>query len=293
MATYQQQVQRVVANHKHRIRSWDAINEPVTTIPYERALLDDQGSGKIDDGPRYNTTGITLDQTIPWVENTFRWAHAADPTGEFHINEFHILSKRDVRQKYFDLVKELLRRKVPVAGVGIQAHEPREMWFATPEIVRAFDQMHALGLPLHITEFTPQSSGKAITGGWREGVWTEQAQAEFAADFYTLAFGHPGMKSIHWWGLSDRSIWLPGGGLLDKDLNPKPVYTRLHKLIKEDWMTRGLTLTTDRRGQAKFRGFFGKYQLRIVGRQSSAVVQRSLASAGGRQMSIVLSEEKR
>jgi GH35 family endo-1,4-beta-xylanase len=263
MGRYKQHVHEMVTAYKGRIKVWDAINEPVTTIPMENALLDMRGEGKIDDGPRYNTKGITQEQTLPWVENTFRWAHAADPGGEFHINEFHILSKREMRAKYASLIRELLRRNIPLAGIGIQAHEPREMWFSTPEIVRAFDELAAFGLPLHITEFTPQSSGKAITGGWRAGTWTEQAQAQFAADFYTLAFGHPAMKSIHWWGLSDRSIWLPKGGLLDANLNPKPVYTSLHKLIKQSWMTRNVQLAADRGGRARFRGFYGKYKVTL------------------------------
>lgn len=261
---YDRHVGALVRDHRERIRSWDVVNEPVTTIPYERALRDTSGDGRIDDGPRYDTRGVTLEQVLPWVEHSFRLAHAADPTGELHINEFNVLSRRDVRQKYFDLVQALRKRGAPVHGIGIQAHEPREMWFATPEIVKAFDQMASLGLPLHITEFIPQSSGKAITGGWRTGTWTEAAQAEFAEQFYTLAFGHPAMKSIHWWGLSDRSIWLPGGGLVDASLNPKPVYTRLQRLIKRDWMTRGLALQTDANGHAAFRGFHGRYRITVT-----------------------------
>jgi endo-1,4-beta-xylanase len=80
------------------------------------------------------------------------------------------------------------------------------------------------------------------------------------------------MASITWWGLSDKSIWLKGGGLLDIDYNPKPVYTRLHKLIKEDWMTKNVKLTTDNNGQANFRGFYGKYQIKITKPDGSIMV---------------------
>lgn len=69
------------------------------------------------------------------------------------------------------------------------------------------------------------------------------------------------MASIHWWGLSDRFIWLKNDGLLDRDFNPKPVYNRLKKLIKEEWMTKNMELVTDKKGQVDFRGFYGNYQL--------------------------------
>jgi endo-1,4-beta-xylanase len=262
---YQRHLTGIVAEHRGRIPSWDVVNEPVTTVPYGRALAGGPGDGRIDDGPRYDTRGVTLADVLPWVERSFRLAAAADPRAELHINEFNVLSRRDVRQKYFDLVQALLKRGVPVHGIGIQAHEPHSMWFATPEIVKAFDQMATLGLPLHITEFIPQSNGKPITGGWREGTWTQEAQAEFAEQFYTLAFGHPAMKSIHWWGLSDRSVWLPGGGLLDANLNPKPVYERLYQLIQRDWMTRDLSLVADETGLATFRGFHGRYRITVTG----------------------------
>jgi len=262
---YKARIQNLVGGFKDQINSWDVVNEPVTTIPWEKAMLDTVGGqNKIDDGFRYNVDGITLEETVPWIEKSYHAAYQANPKGDFVINEFYTIAKRDIREKYYNLIKELLRREVPVTGIGIQAHEPREMWFSPEEIVATFDKFQELGLPLHITEFIPQSSGKAITGGWRDGVWTEDAQAEFAEQFYTLAFGHPSMASIHWWGLTDRFIWLENGGLLDKDLNPKPVYNRLKKLIKEDWMTKNLELVTDKNGQIDFNGFYGTYFLTIT-----------------------------
>lgn len=262
---YKARVQNLVGGFKNQIKMWDVVNEPVTTIPWEHALKDNVfGESKIDEGTRYNVKGITLAQTVPWVEKSYKWAFEADSAGDFIVNEFYVIAKPEVREKFYRLIKELQNRKTPVTGIGIQAHEPREMWFSPVEIVATFDKYQELGLPLHITEFTPQSSGKTITGGWREGTWTEEAQAEFAEQFYTLAFGHPSMVSIHWWGLSDRMIWLKGGGLLDKDFNPKPVYTKLMKLIKNDWMTKNLVLQTDKNGQVRFRGFSGDYQLVIT-----------------------------
>jgi hypothetical protein len=42
------------------------------------------------------------------------------------------------------------------------------------------------------------------------------------------------------------------------------VYERLYKLIKEDWMTKDLLLKSDKKGLLKFRGFYGKYQVKVT-----------------------------
>lgn len=259
---YKARILNLVGGFKNSIKMWDVVNEPVTTIPWERALKDTVSTGgQIDEGFRYNTRGVTIEETIPWVQNSFRWAHEADPSGDFILNEFYVIAKPEIREKFYELLRRLQELDAPVTGIGIQGHEPREMWFSPIDVVATFDKLASLNLPLHITEFTPQSSGKKITGGWREGVWTEEAQAEFAEQFYTLAFGHPSMASIHWWGLSDKMIWLKGGGLLDTNFNPKPVYYRLRKLVKEDWMTRNLPVNINVRGEGSFRGFFGLYEI--------------------------------
>ena len=113
-----------------------------------------------------------------------------------------------------------------------------------------------------MTEFIPQSGGKEITGGWRSGKWTLQSQAEFAEQVYRLSFGHPAVASVNWWGFSDRRIWQPGGGLVDEEYEPKPVYTRLKRLIHDQWKTR-LDTTTDEQGGVTFRGFHGRYTIRV------------------------------
>ncbi len=286
---YKARIQNLVGGFKDQITMWDVVNEPINTITWEMALKDTIADNKIDEGSRYNVEGITLEQFAPWVENSYQWAYQANPKGDFHINEFHILSKPETREKYYQFIKLLQDREMPLNGIGIQAHEPREMWFSPIEMIASYDMFQELGLPLHITEFIPQSSGKAITGGWREGVWTEEAQAEFSEQFYILAFGHPAMESIHWWGLSDRNIWLKNGGLLDEDFNPKPVYTRLHKLIKEDWMTKNLEMASDKKGHVNFRGFFGNYQITITKPDGSVqVIEKHLKENENNRWEIVL-----
>jgi outer membrane receptor for ferrienterochelin and colicin len=69
--------------------------------------------------------------------------------------------------------------------------------------------------------------------------------------------------SINWWGFSDRNIWQKGGGLITEEYEPKPVYNRLKKLIHEEWNT-NLSINTDKNGEIKFRGFYGKYDIILI-----------------------------
>ena len=134
------------------------------------------------------------------------------------------------------------------------------MRFPLDRVQEILDQYATLGKGLNITEFTPTSAGKKITGSHREGVWDEAAQADYAVKFYRVCFAHPAMRAITWWDLSDQGSWLPGGGMLRADMSPKPVYEQLKRLIHEEWKT-ALHATTDDDGRLSFRGFCGTYRL--------------------------------
>ena len=51
------------------------------------------------------------------------------------------------------------------------------------------DHYATLGKDLHITEFTPTSAGKPITGSHVDGVWDDKAQADYAVRFYLTRSG--------------------------------------------------------------------------------------------------------
>ena len=239
------------------VNIWDVVNEPIHLNTWE----DKEAKGK----------AYPPAERANYVERALRWANTANPGATLLVNEYDVIpnhdtfSKQDIppRDRFLALVKELRRRNAPPFDVGFQAHEPRTEWFSPQDVWQAFDTFASEGLRIHITEFTPTSSGKDITG-WRHGTWTEDAQAEFAEQMLRLSFGHPSVVSFNFWGLSDRDVWLPGGGLVDKDYNPKPIFTRLHKLIREEWMTRNLSLKADEQGHVTFRGFFGKYRVHVT-----------------------------
>jgi GH35 family endo-1,4-beta-xylanase len=219
----------------------------------------------------------------PKIDQPYRWARLADPNACLIVNDYSVLA--DSGPGFFKLLTAAKRSNVPFDGIGIQAHEPSTMRFPLERVQEILDQYATLGKGLNITEFTPTSAGKKITGSHCEGVWDEAAQADYAVKFYRVCFAHPAMKAITWWDLSDQGSWLPGGGMLHADMSPKPVYEQLKRLIHDEWKTR-LDATTDADGRFVFRGFCGKYRLvfDVQGRK----VEHQLQVTKGMQKEILI-----
>jgi len=245
-------VTNIVRGFKDEIGIWDVVNEPVNVKTWKNKLanMDDENDWGVED---------PIPSIADYVEDALQWAYRANPTATLIINEFNTIKRPEVRERFDQLLTELEKRKAPISGIGIQAHEPRQEWYDPQEVWKTFDLYAKYGHPIHITELHPQSGGRDITG-WRQGKWTEETQTEFTDQFVRLCFGHPAVASINWWGFSDRNIWLPGGGLVDEEYNPKPVYTLLDNLINKEWKTK-VILSLNSKGEPTFRGFYGKYEI--------------------------------
>lgn len=162
---------------------------------------------------------------------------------------------------YMALVKGLLERGARVEGIGIQFHVSRDSvlsgkLYPPAHLQDVYTQLGRLGLPLYITEIT-------IPGVGENGA---ELQAAIVANYYRLWFSTPAMGGVTWWNLGDGTAYENEnkalGGLLDKEMNPKPAYQALDQLINHEWKTH-VKLKTDASGKARFRGFHGKYVLQF------------------------------
>lgn len=262
-------VTNLVKGFSDDIQIWDVTNEGVNHISWAEATHPDfrERYHEMDLWRSIPVSGafkceIPISEAADWVGDSFRWAYAANPKATLIVNDYNQEYDPNVRQRFYDLIIELKDRGVPVSGLGLQVH-PLNHWLWPHEMWDTLEMYSDLEIPIHITELHQPSWNQEIEGGFRDGNWSLETQAEFMEQIYRQCFGHPAVVSINYWGLSDRRIWIESAGLIDEEYRPKPVFERLKKLIKGEWITQPFTAQTDENGEINFSGFYGKYELSI------------------------------
>ena len=252
-----QRIEDITREFRGTIDEWDVVNEPLHPGPWEDVLDTSLAN------PMMPMTLETVQYLADYVEKCHWAAHKGNPDGTFVLNEYQHYSRRDIEMLFYALVRELQQRKVPLHAIGLQTHEPPHGWHDPRVIWNTWNMYSDLDLPIHITEVHVQAAGDSIAGGWREGIWDEEAQSRYCELLLRMAFAHPSVEAFVWWGLSDAHIWREGAGLIDKNYRPKPVYEMVDRLVNGEWKT-NLDLETGNDGCVLFRGFHGTYDIRIL-----------------------------
>ena len=239
-------VRAVLSRYGERVRQWDVVNEPT------------------------HFSGIDL----PAV---YRLVRQIVPSAHLIVNDFG--GFLDPRQRLYALLARALADGLPFDGIGLQAHEPPNRGFPLPEVRSTLDRFAVLGKGLHLSELAFGSNGRSIDGSRWRGVWSEEEQAAYVEDFYRVAFAHPAVESVVWWVVVPDK-WRPGAELLRADMTPKPVYERLERLINVEWRSGVGGAVTDGAGEARFRGFFGWYELSLSKENTQRVQEFHLHRGG-------------
>ncbi len=123
-------------------------------------------------------------------------------------------------------------------GVPAAGHFTRDLF----QLSCLLDKFSTLGRPVFLTGIcapgrsTPDpadaSDGKLdpSRGGRWHRPWDSKLQADWMEAVYHLALSKPYVESIAWANLADLHPTLPGGGLLDDSLQPKPSFTKLQEM---------------------------------------------------------------
>jgi len=260
-------VREIIERFKGRIDIWDVVNEPTDLKRFKN---------------RMNVWAQQLG-AVEFTKLHLKIARAAGPTATLLVNDYRT-------DPAFYQILDALRvdGKLMFDAVGIQSHMHDGGW-KLPRIWETCDRFAKLGLPIHFTETTIVSGTRRGPGeNWNpttpEG---EAKQADYVPKFYTMLFAHPAVEALTWWDFADRGAWQgAAAGWLRKDLSPKPVYEKLHALIKGEWWTK-LDGRTNEQGEFATRAFAGTHRI-TAELPGGKIVSKEVAWERGKQNRVVV-----
>ncbi|EHL96960.1 glycosyl hydrolase family 10 [Acetobacteraceae bacterium AT-5844] len=225
-------IDTVARRYAGRIHSWDVVNEPVE--PW------DGRQDGLRDSPFLRSMGTD------YIDLSFRWAAEADPQARLVLNEYGVemaTAEQEARRTaLLRLVEGMLRRRVPLHAIGIQAHlaAARQHEFEAEVLRRFIRRIAALGLDCYITELDVTDRGLPPDIATRDA-----AVAHTYRVFLDAALAEPSVKAVILWGISDRYTWMNDSrfarredGLptrphpFDADFRPKPAWDAIREAFR-------------------------------------------------------------
>ncbi len=117
LARMEEYITTVVSRYKGRVGTWDVVNE---------VMSDSNGGIRRDsESSQYASIIGDLDgdgKDVDYIKQAFYFADAADPDARLIINEYSLESDVKKLDAFYEMVKAMLEKGVPIDGAGIQAH---------------------------------------------------------------------------------------------------------------------------------------------------------------------------
>ena len=206
-------IDTVVGRYRGRVAAWDVVNEAITDNGTLRNSIWLRGIG-----PEY-------------IEMAFRWAHEADPDALLFYNDYGAEGVCPKANAVYTLVEDLVKRGVPIHGVGLQMHVSLDWCPEAESVALNVERLSALGLQTHITEMDVRVPEPAT----QEKL---EAQATIYRDMLHGCISSEGCTAFVLWGFTDSHSWVPsffpgyGSALIfDSNYEPKPACEALEEVI--------------------------------------------------------------
>jgi endo-1,4-beta-xylanase len=212
MAILKDYIMTVVSHYRGRLVDWDVVNEAIA-----------DGSNTLRDSIWMQDIGSDY---IDWA---FRWAHQADPQAHLFYNDYGGEGLGAKSDAIYNLVKGLVKRGVPIYGVGLQMHVSITDPPSEQAVIANMKRLAALGLKVEITEMDVE-----IQGDPRPLAQKLQAQAQLYRNMIEACLAVSACNAFVMWGFTDRYSWIPEATghadaplIFDQNYRPKPAFDAL------------------------------------------------------------------
>ena len=213
----------VMNHYKGKVTEWDVVNE---------CLDDDQSI------IRSNPDAYTLRQTVwqraignDYIDSAFVYARRADPTAQLYLNDYGVeLQGRAKSVAFYNIVKHLLQRNIPIDGVGLQCH------FSVGDVdsVRLENTIQRFGedgLKCIITELDMGISSTSTAN--------LEEQARNYRVITDIVLNNDNCPSMVIWGLKDNDSWRSSSNplLYTASLGKKPAWYAVRSALRHRSLT--------------------------------------------------------
>jgi len=216
----------VVNRYKGKIYAWDVVNE----------AIDDDSTKFLRNSLWYQICGDDF------IIKAFEYAHEADPNAVLFYNDYNT-ERPQKRERVYRLLKMLVDAKVPINGVGLQAHwsiyEPDQK-----DLIETIKKFSSLGLKVQVTEldmsiYPWEKNMRKLRPGESDAYTPDLEKKQ--TDQYAMVFKvfrqyKDVISGVTFWNISDKHTWLDGYPvpgrknyplLFDQDLKPKKAYWKV------------------------------------------------------------------
>jgi endo-1,4-beta-xylanase len=200
-----------VSHYRGQVSIWDVVNEAINNDGTLRDSIWLRGIG-----PDY-------------LDLAFRWAHEANPEALLFYNDYGGEGLGQKSNAIYNLVKGLLKRGVPINGVGLEMHVSLDTYPHPQDVLANMKRLAALGLEVQITEMDVK-----IQNDPRPMQVRLDAEAQIYRDMLSVCLAVKQCTAFVMWGFTDRHSWIPGATghpdaplIFDEEYRPKPAYFAL------------------------------------------------------------------
>jgi len=184
-------IETVAGRYAGKLDAWDVVNEPITIWQNE--------PGGLASGPWLTALGPE------YIDLAFHTVARVDPTAVRILN-FHECEKANqasTRAASLALVEALLKRGVPLQGVGIESHldiGDAMDYGSLGQFIHAFK---SLGLTVEVTEFDVNDAQQNGSFATRDGV-----VSDWYRDYLNFILDQGGIGRVVFWSPTDIGNWM-------------------------------------------------------------------------------------
>jgi len=238
MKRMENHIVQLVGRYKGKVDAWDVVNEAITSDGWRKT-------------PWYEIAGPEF------MERAFHVAHETDPGCQLLYNDYN-MDNPSRRELVVKIMKDYLKRGVPVNGIGMQGHVSLDDPDLN-EFEKSIEVFASTGLRVHITELdvdvlpfnwsrsaeiSNQAEYRKEMNPYVEGLPPEidKKLTKRYEDLFKLFLKHRDkIDRVTFWGTTDGESWknnFPMRGrtnyplLFDRERNPKNAYFAVAALKK-------------------------------------------------------------